>query len=64
MPSETMSIHDMCYILKNSARLILSTAHGGTSEGVAVFTDVPPNVVIIEVGLATHSHGKACLQKS
>ena len=55
MPSDRMDITKMCGFLKNSSRLILSTAHGGTSVGGAVFADVPPNVVIIEVGLATHS---------
>ena len=50
-----MDITKMCGFLKNSSRLILSTAHGGTSVGSAVYADVPPNVVIIEVGLATHS---------
>ena len=55
MTSKTMRIQDMCGFLKNSSSLILSTAHGGTSDTGPVYVNVPVNAVIIEVGVATHS---------
>jgi hypothetical protein len=56
--SNTITLEELCDIFSTNPVITLINAHGGISDNMPLYTDLPTKFTLIEVGVVTHSTWK------